>query len=303
MTRQAAEQWSDKGRISQEQPDDSIYEMFPFIMKYLPGSHQKALSAAEFIINFAKKEIVQHKENQNVHDPQDFIDFYLLQMEISKNDPDSTFDEDNLAHCIADLFIAGMETTNGTMQWALLLMANHLDIQDKVHKEIKDALSSSRSICYGDRKNLPYTNAVLHEIMRSKYIGLFGVPRQCTKDIYLSGFLIPKGAIILPELRSVLFDPEQWETPEKFNPNHFLDKEGHFVRKEAFMPFGAGARICLGELFTRIEFFIMFTSLLRKFRVQPPEGVEKLSEEPIIGVTVYPTPYKICVIPRSATSE
>ncbi|XP_070610350.1 cytochrome P450 2J2-like [Erythrolamprus reginae] len=279
-----------------------IYEIFPFIMKYLPGPHQKALSAAEFILNFAKKEIVQHKEAQNLQNPRDFIDFYLLEMEKSKNDPNSTLDEDNLTHTITDLFFAGADSTAVSLKWALLLMAIHLDIQDKVHKEIQDVLCSSRSICYGDRKNLPYTNAVIHEIMRYKYISLFGVPRQCTKDVYLHGFLIPKGTIILQNMLSLLFDSEQWETPEKFNPNHFLDKEGHFVTKEAFLPFGAGARICLGELFTRIEFFTFFTNLLRKFRVQAPEGVEKLSEKPIIGVTVYPSPYKICLVPRSATS-
>ncbi|XP_060540912.1 cytochrome P450 2J4-like [Pantherophis guttatus] len=280
-----------------------IYGFFPFIMKYIPGSHQKTLSAVDNIIGTIKKELTQHKENQNLHEPQDFIDYYLLQMEKSKNDPNSTYDEDNLVHCIADLLIAGTDSTSGSLQWALLLMATHLDIQDKVHKELEEVLASSRSINYGDRKNLPYTNAVIHEIMRSKYISLFGIPRQCAKDIYLNGVLIPKGAIVLPDLRSVLLDSEQWETPEQFNPNHFLDKEGHFVTKEAFLPFGAGARICLGELFARIEFFITFTSLLRAFRLQPPEGVEKLSEEPIIGMTVYPSPFKICFVPRSGTSQ
>ncbi|XP_029140768.1 cytochrome P450 2K6-like [Protobothrops mucrosquamatus] len=198
----------------------------------------------------------------------------------SKDDPNSTYDEGNLVHCIGDIFIAGTDSTSSVLQWALLLMATHRNIQDKVYKEIEKILDPSHSICYGDRKNLPYTNAVIHEIIRSKYVAFFGIPRQCVKDVYLNGFLIPKGAMILPDLRSVLLDPEQWETPEKFNPNHFLDKEGHFVTKEAFMPFGAGIRSCLGELFARIQVFIMFTSLLRAFRLQPPEGVEKLSEEP-----------------------
>ncbi|XP_034264191.1 cytochrome P450 2J5-like [Pantherophis guttatus] len=276
-----------------------IYEIFPFIMKYLPGSQQKALSAVENIVAIIKKEITHHKEYPNLHEPQDFIDYYFLQMEKSKNDPNSTFDEDNLTHCIGDIFLAATDITSGVLQWALLLMANHLDIQDKVYKEIEKVLDPSHSICYADRKNLPYTNAVIHEIIRSKYITFFGVPRKCVKDVYFNGFLIPKGAMILPDLRSVLLDPEQWETPEKFNPNHFLDKEGHFVKKEAFMPFGAGGRVCLGELFARIQCFIMFASLLRAFRLQPPEGVEKLSEEPVTGVTLLPSPFKICAVPRS----
>ncbi|XP_032080807.1 cytochrome P450 2J5-like [Thamnophis elegans] len=278
-----------------------IYEIFPFIMKYLPGPQQKVLSAVERILAIIKKKITYHKEYQNLHEPQDFIDYYLLQMEKSKDDPNSTYDEDNLVHCAGDLFITGTDTTSSTLQWALLLMATHLDIQDKVYKEIENVLEPSHSICYGDRKNLPYTNAVIHEILRRKFITYFGAPRKCVKDFYFNGFLIPKGAMILPDLRSVLFDPEQWETPEKFNPNHFLDKDGHFVTKEAFMPFGAGVRSCLGELFARIQIFIIFTSLLRAFRLQPPEGVEKLSEKPVNRVINHPSPFKICAVPRSGT--
>lgn len=111
---------------------------------------------------------------------------------MGKDDPNSTYDEDNLVHCIFDLFIAGTDTTTASLQWAVLLMANHLDIQDNVHKELEEVFGSSHSICYEDQKKIPYTNAVIHEIMRSKYVLLYGLSRKCVKDVYLNGFLIPK---------------------------------------------------------------------------------------------------------------
>lgn len=57
---------------------------------------------------------------------------------------------------------------------------------------MKDVFGSSHSISYQDRKKLPYTNAVIHEIQRGKYVLLFGVPRQTAKDVDMLGFHIPK---------------------------------------------------------------------------------------------------------------
>ncbi|KAG8136281.1 putative Cytochrome P450 2J2-like protein, partial [Naja naja] len=108
-------------------------------------------------------------------------------MEKSRNDPDSTFNEENLAQCIFDFFLGGTETTFATLMWALLLLANHPAIQEKVKEEIEDVFGFSGSISYQDRKKLPYTNAVIHEMQRVKYIFLVGVPRQSTKDVKMMG--------------------------------------------------------------------------------------------------------------------
>ncbi|XP_015679159.2 cytochrome P450 2J5-like [Protobothrops mucrosquamatus] len=273
---------------------------FPQLMKYVPGPHKDGLASMEVITSFAKQEIEKHKESSSLHEPQDFIDHYLLQMEKSRNDSNSTYNEENLAQCIFDFFGAGTETSLITLKWALLLLTNHPDIQEKVQKEIEDVFGFSRSISYQDRKKLPYTNAVIHEIQRVKYVFVAGAPRQSTKDVKMKGYHIPKRTMIMADLRSVLLDPEQWETPEEFNPNHFLDKDGKFIEREEFLPFGIGERVCMGELLARIEIFIFLTSLLKAFSFRLPAGVKVLNEAPIVKATMNPHPYKLCAIPTKA---
>ncbi|XP_003224372.2 cytochrome P450 2K4 [Anolis carolinensis] len=190
-----------------------------------------------------------------------------------------------------------METTATSLKWAILLLANRPDIQDKAYKEIEDVLCSA-SFSYQDLKKLPYTNAVIHEIQRSKYPFLFGVPRQTAKDVTIRGFLIPKGTIcalffLIQSTGNLLKSSIQ---------NIFLDQDGHFVAREEYLAFGGGARICLGEHLARMEFFIFLVNLMRAFHFQLPPGVKELNEEPVAAVTTPPHPYKVCAVPRCSSS-
>ncbi|XP_070801090.1 cytochrome P450 2J6-like [Pituophis catenifer annectens] len=277
----------------------TVYDTFPWIMYHLPGRHQRAFACYDFSISFAMKEIRSHEKSGMLDDPQNFIDFYLAQMAKRKDDPTSTLDENNLAYSIFDFFIAGSETTSTTLHWALLYMVAYPDIQAKVQKELDSILgSSSRLISCSDRRNLPYTNAVIHEIQRYANIILIGGPRQSVKDTTVLGFPIQKGIIVIPNISSALLDPKEWETPECFNPGHFLDQKGNFINREAFIPFSMGQRACLGENLARMELFLLFSNLLRRFHFQLPQGVTEVNTKYIKGMTLQPPPQLLRALPR-----
>ncbi|XP_025950590.1 cytochrome P450 2J2-like [Dromaius novaehollandiae] len=274
-----------------------MYDAFPWLMHHFPGPHQEVFAYNLFMHNLVMNEVQIH-ERENAGDPQDLIDFYLAQIAKTKDDPTSTFNTDNMVQTVVDLLLGGTETTSTTLLWALLYMVKYPEIQERVQREIEAVLEPSQLISYEDRKKLPYTNAVIHETLRYSNITSVGVPRQCVRNTTLLGFHIKKGTLVLPNLHSVVYDSEHWETPWKFNPDHFLDLDGNFVNKEAFLPFSAGQRVCLGEQMARVELFIIFTSLLRAFTFQIPEGVKEINLEYILGAILQPHPYKLCAIPR-----
>ncbi|XP_074046214.1 cytochrome P450 2J2-like [Macrotis lagotis] len=279
-----------------------LYDVFPRLLRQLPGPHNKVFQYQEIVKNLICQEIQSHKQRMS-EDSEDFISCYLTQITKSKNDPMSTFNEENLIQVIIDLFLGGTETTATTLRWALLYMIHHRDVQEKVQKELDTVLSPSQVISFEDRKSLPYTNAVLHEVQRFCSVISVGAVRKCVRTTTVQGFPIHKGTVILPNLASVLYDPDCWETPWQFNPGHFLDGDGNFVINEVFLPFSAGHRVCLGELLAKAELFLVFTNLLREFQLQVPEGTSGNERDYIFWGTLQPQPYRICVRPRLGCSR
>ncbi|XP_004068236.1 cytochrome P450 2J6 [Oryzias latipes] len=268
-----------------------LYESFPGLMKHLPGSHNKIFRNYKIVQDFLAQEIKIHKQDLDPNNPRDYIDSFIIEMEKHQNS-DLGFNDANLAFCSLDLFVAGTETTSTTLMWALIYLIKHPDVQVKVQQEIDRVIGQNRLPSMADRPNLPYTDAVVHEIQRIGNIVPLNGLRVAAKDTTLGGYFIPKGTALMPMLTSVLFDKTEWETPDTFNPEHFLDADGKFVKKEAFLPFSAGKRVCLGEGLARMELFLFLVGLLQKFSFSVPEGVE-LSTEGITGTTRVPHPYKV----------
>ncbi|XP_078521948.1 cytochrome P450 2J2-like [Lissotriton helveticus] len=279
-----------------------LHEMFPQLIRLLPGPHQKFFELLEYGRNYVKKEIRDHQESPKA-EQQDFIDLYIDQIEKTKNDPKAAFDEANLVQVVLDLVFGGSDTITATLLWALLYVVKYPDIQEKIQRELDDVFEPNKIIQYEHRKKLPYTNAVIHEIQRYSSIAPLGIPHLCVKDTTIQGFHLKKGTIAISNLFSALHDSTIWEVPEEFNPSRFLDKEGHFVKKDTFIPFSAGHRVCLGEQLARTELFILFSNLLRHFTFHLPEGVKTVNLGFIMGSTLQPLPYQICALPRWAPSH
>ncbi|XP_041862608.1 cytochrome P450 2J2-like [Melanotaenia boesemani] len=268
-----------------------LYDAFPVLMKILPGPHNGIFTSSKSLEASIKREIDRHKLDLDPSNPRDYIDKFLLEERHNRN-TGMGFEEENLVLCCLDLFLAGSETTSKTLQWGLIYLIKDPHIQDKVQAEIDRVIGRSRQPSMGDRPNMPYTDAVIHEIQRMGNIVPLNGLRKAARDTTLGGYVIPKGTAVMPNLTSVLFDKNEWETPDTFNPGHFLDAEGKFFRREAFLPFSAGKRACLGEALARMELFLFFVSLCQKFKFSTLEGVE-LSIEGITGATRTPYPFKI----------
>ncbi|NXY35077.1 CP2J2 protein, partial [Pomatorhinus ruficollis] len=275
-----------------------LYELSPWLAGHFLPSVKKVKSCKDFVSALFAKELESHKGKRKLVENRDFIDYYLDEIDKTKGDADATYDEVNLIQTAYDLCVAGTETTATTLLWALLYMVIYPDIQEKVQKELDAVVGCSHVFCYEDRKRLPYTNAVIHEIQRYSNILLIALPRLSMKDTELLGYHIPKNTIILANIDSVMADPGKWETPHQFNPGHFLDQDGNFVNREAFLPFAIGHRVCMGELLARVELFILFSTLLQAFTFTLPEGVKEVNTKFVFGSTMKPPPYQLCAIPR-----
>uniref|UniRef100_A0A8D2IZH1 Cytochrome P450 monooxygenase n=1 Tax=Varanus komodoensis TaxID=61221 RepID=A0A8D2IZH1_VARKO len=239
-----------------------LYNSLPQIMDYFPGFHQMMLADSEKLCASIREKIAVSRQNLDPQNPNGFIESFLVRSE------EDFYSDGDLVMSVFALFLAAAAVTSDALLFSLVLMAKHPHIQAKVQEEIDEAVGTMRLPCSEDRKRMPFTNAVVHECQRYQIFNPEILSRKVTCHIKFRGYSIPKGTTVLPLLTSVHYDPLQWETPEKFNPNHFLDEKGHFRRRDAFMPFSAGKRSCLGESLARMELFLFFSILLQKFTFQ-----------------------------------
>ncbi|XP_046558213.1 cytochrome P450 2U1-like [Haliotis rubra] len=271
------------------------------IVRFLPGDpfkFKKTVQSSQTMVSLLIEPMI--KEHLLTHDGNvdDFIHAYIKEMRHRKEtQEETTLDLENLVMVIADLFAAGTETTATIIVWTLVYLLHNPDVQEKCFQEIKGNIGQSRLPSMKDKTNLPYVEATIMEVLRRADILPTSLPHTVPHDVQFGGYTFPKGVPVMMMLDSVLQDPDVWGDPDNFRPDRFLDDTGKIVKKDEFIPFSLGRRVCPGESMARMELFLFLTTMIQRFKFVPVDG-QMPTLDAIMGITYSPKPFLVKAIPR-----
>ncbi|KAF8792511.1 Cytochrome P450 2U1 like protein [Argiope bruennichi] len=248
---------------------------FPRLAKvakfFKPESEGKKAQLSKDVNDYILKEIAEHEKTLDPNNPRDYIDGYLIEIE-KRND--SALCKEVLEDMVGAFFGACCETVLLTVEWLVLTMATHQDVQIKVQQEIDDVIGTERLPSWADHNKMPYTEATIMELMRWRTIIPIDILTHTLQDTELDGYFIPKDSHVLANVWSVHHNPEYWgEDIKTFRPERFLTEDRKEVtRPEYFIPFDE--RACPNQSYAKTEIFLYFTSILQKFNITLPEGTK-----------------------------
>jgi cytochrome P450 len=188
----------------------------------------------------------------------------LLQMLLDSRyeDTGEPMSEQALLDEVKILFVAGHETSANALAWSWYLLSQHPEVVAKIRAEL-DEVAPDRSLEFEDLGKLEYLTQVIEEVLRL-YPPAWITDRQAAKDDEFNGIKIKKGTFLVTYIYGVHHSADYWEDPEAFRPERFA--KGHKLEHPyAYIPFGGGPRLCIGNHFAHMEMQLVIANLIRRY--------------------------------------
>lgn len=206
----------------------------------------------------------------------------LLDLLLQATDPESGrgMSHQQLRDEAVTVFLAGHETTAVALSWTWILLAQHRFASDELHAELARVLAGRDAVAT-DLPALTYTRKVLDEALRL-YPPVWVNPRSAVAADEIDGITVPAGAAALPMIYAVHRHPDFWPDPERFDPERFTPAAVKDRHPCAYLPFGAGPRVCLGMNFALQEMTMLVATLAQRFQFTLAPG-QQLDIDPHAG--------------------
>jgi cytochrome P450 len=187
----------------------------------------------------------------------------LVELQTTEN---TALTDEEIVDQVLGLVFAGHDTTALTLTYALHQLSVHEDVRQRVTAELDEVLGGERP-SFSDVSDLSTLERVINETFR-KYPSVHTIPRETTRSVTLDDYRLKPNTRTHLSVWEVHHDPAFWEDPERWRPSRWREttpqEKGH-----AFVPFGAGPRLCLGRRFARLEAKIVLAMVCQDYLVEP----------------------------------
>lgn len=221
----------------------------------------------------------------------------LLSMLLLARDPESGegMTDQQVLDVFTELTIGGHKTTGTTLAWFFHELGRNPDVEERVHQEV-DAVLGGRPASYDDLPALEYMRRVLNETLR-RHHPFWLLMKRTIRPVTLQGVHLPADTEIISSSYALHRDPVVYRDPLVFDPERWLPERVRERPRTAFMPFGAGKRVCIGESFALTAMTLAVAAITRQWQLLHVPG-QVVHERPHLAV--HPDGLWMTAIPRNA---
>ncbi len=199
--------------------------------------------------------------NERRANPDERNDFLSILLKARDDEGQPMSDDQLMAECLT-LFGAGHETTATALTWTWYLLGQHPEIYQRLQQEV-DSVLQGRTPTYADLANLSYCLQVFKEALRI-YPPAYATSRRALCDLRIDGYAVAKNQLALIAPYTLHRRPEYFPEPEKFDPERFTPEREKQLPRHAYLPFGAGPRVCIGNHFAMMEGHLLLATLAQR---------------------------------------
>jgi enediyne biosynthesis protein E7 len=251
--------------------DQAMFEMVTLRMLpiWLPLGRHRRFRAALAQLEDVASALVAARELDERPERDDVIARLL---DAGRDESDVGVRSKRLQDELLTLLLAGHETTASTLSWLWYLIDRHPDVADHMRAEAVEVLGD-RVPTPADLHGLRYTTLAIQETMRL-YPPVWGLTRRALRRDVVGGYQVPAGADVMISPYTLHRHPGFWPDPERFDPERFDPAKPASEHRYAYIPFGAGPRVCVGSHLGMLEATIVAAMVARRFRLGLAPGYE-----------------------------
>ena len=209
----------------------------------------------------------------------------LSMLMLARDDEGGGMTDRQLRDEAVTIVLAGHETTANALAWTWYLLAQHPEVEARLHAEL-DRVLGDRLPTTDDLRQLAYTEMVVKESMRL-YPPIPTIARLAMENLVIGDYPVRKGLIISLSPNVIHHDPRWYPEPDAFRPERFTKENEKLLPKCAYLPFSTGPRICIGNSFAMMEAVLILATMAQRYRLAILPGQ---TITPHAALTLRPTP-------------